>query len=943
MSTRVRLLFNFPQYRVMAQSIVTMTLGVCSIGAAIFGFWVKVWGYYLYTGAWAGGVCVLAGALGIHASRFKGVCTVKLFMAMAYFAFLASLAQLILSIGGIINTSNFYMHEEIKANEGTTQLIHGLLIGFGTFQSILSFICAVICSRLLCCFKPNQMKTSTTGNKRSIARNDSRTSTSSHRPLVSGERGRRSKRKKEGQNGNFQQIPSTADSGNRPIIRGRRYGNVPVVGSNVVELMEKQDKLKLLPVNYNENRSNHNLDIEMNTFRSPRDRDINYQSSNNYNSESRRIQDREHQIDCNLGNTRTVNNILYADGVESPDGQTTGLKSFPSNSSAKDVQGTRIHRIPSNSSYAHSFIPIENAVEEPLSIEEDEELPPYEEAIKEDKEAQCFHVDDVISNCFEPPNLQPSIENVSNEVQTTGPPSLNSGNNCDLNTYSVFNGRVSPFLDSNIPFDPQGVSYCSIKGNNGHVVSSDTVKISSMERKSHDEQRGMYQSIPSARMRDSEDKLMKNELKGLSDSVESSPDFFSRRDPRRISVSSTMSLPVGYAPPKPPRLFHKDYTSLKTFVSSDSLSTLISPSSMDKSLDSVRSKTLSPRNSLVSKQRDERGSAPTIFDNRKSVSKSSNSENTVFRYDMDIILPLSVKTNECKPREDSLKASVPYAHSSPKLKGWDELIKHKSPGISPIVVPDKVKHDNRGGILSHKASNNSQDPSDKDNSLSLKPYLIKSSEEHGEYAKRKHLSDAIVNQTGAGGFTFSESEFSISYGGNELDTGSSRQNSQVGRPERSKSYPRMKSKPALARKESSGDEHKGSDRPSLSVLERKLPLPSSFMSSSCAPVLSVWKGSENCDPVIDASTQFITAVNYTERNPSSGDVSFGLSSHNSGQNFNEETGTAGNSSAAPARSDTASSDKPLLQQIDNSSQSNTVTSHTRSPTTPGKPIYSILL
>lgn len=149
MSLRVRLLFNFPTYKVLAISIVSVIVGIASIALSAVGLVNQIWGHFVASGIWSGGLIILCGLFGITASQTRGVCVVKTFMVLAVSSCIASLAAIALSCGGVIFESRFY--PETAPRHPNTKMIHGMLIGTGTLQLILSLVCAIICIKHVCC------------------------------------------------------------------------------------------------------------------------------------------------------------------------------------------------------------------------------------------------------------------------------------------------------------------------------------------------------------------------------------------------------------------------------------------------------------------------------------------------------------------------------------------------------------------------------------------------------------------------------------------------------------------------------------------------------------------------------------------------------------------------------------------------------------------------
>lgn len=186
MSLRVRLLFNFPTYKVLAVSIVSVIVGIASIALSAIGLVNQIWGHFVASGIWCGGVIILCGLFGITASQTRGVCVVKTFMVLAVMSCLASLAVVALSCGGVISESRFY--PETAPRHPNTKMIHGMLIGTSALQFVLSLICAVICVKHVCCPpKPKRQSVPVEPGQEgsNLRRGDLRESQSSAAPLLS--------------------------------------------------------------------------------------------------------------------------------------------------------------------------------------------------------------------------------------------------------------------------------------------------------------------------------------------------------------------------------------------------------------------------------------------------------------------------------------------------------------------------------------------------------------------------------------------------------------------------------------------------------------------------------------------------------------------------------------------------------------------------------------
>ncbi|CAC5378651.1 unnamed protein product [Mytilus coruscus] len=192
MSLRIRLLFNFPTYKVLAVSIISIIVGVASISLSVIGLVNQIWGHYVATGIWSGSVIAISGFFGIASAQTRGVCVVKTFMMFSVFSCLASFGVIALSVGGLIYDSKFYL--ETVYRHPNTRLIHGMLLGTGTLQTILSLICSIICIKHVCCRpKPKHPPASTEEGqiRDEFRRGTDRGSQSSSAPLMSQSKKRR--------------------------------------------------------------------------------------------------------------------------------------------------------------------------------------------------------------------------------------------------------------------------------------------------------------------------------------------------------------------------------------------------------------------------------------------------------------------------------------------------------------------------------------------------------------------------------------------------------------------------------------------------------------------------------------------------------------------------------------------------------------------------------
>lgn len=192
MSLRVRLLFNFPTYKVLAISIVSIIVGVASISLSVIGLFNQIWGHYVATGIWSGSVIAVTGFFGIASAQTRGVCVVKTFMMFSVFSSLVSLGVIALSVGGLIYNSKFY--PDVLFRHPNTRLIHGMLLGTGTLQAVLSVVCAAISIKHICCRpkpKTNSPSSDVGEVRPAFRRGNERESQSSAAPLMSSSSGQK--------------------------------------------------------------------------------------------------------------------------------------------------------------------------------------------------------------------------------------------------------------------------------------------------------------------------------------------------------------------------------------------------------------------------------------------------------------------------------------------------------------------------------------------------------------------------------------------------------------------------------------------------------------------------------------------------------------------------------------------------------------------------------
>lgn len=699
MSLRVHLLFNLPQYPITGISIFLIFVGVCSIAATVFGFIEVIWGSYIATGAWGGGMAIITGLYGAGAAYSKGVCSVTSFTVVAYFCCLVSIGQGVMSAAGLEFRSGFYPNVNLYTgiNEGHTKIIHAILVGTAGLQFILALILAMICTRHICIGRKKEKVNQNTVlyGSSPFQRGKERASSSSQAPLVSGSNRKKPKKKKVKRKAKDHNTPSSSacihhqtftDSEQRVV--GRRYGNMPVAGANIVEAQ-----------NFSRNNSRNS------SVRGHRS----FSNANESLRSSRRRQRPPLQLQGSRYDQETQGLLAQVQNKLALESGDTALEHPPFPEiivpRASVSEFDLLEETPQNQSsrpqnVSPNFIPIRDTLSDPLSIEDDDELPPYEENPGTNEER--LHYPESISRT----NTDEDIQNLDNFDRHSDTLTFNS----DLHSSATFHseersntGNVRPvsYFEEpqnvikrershtlgSVPVpqisllnparqdiflgeqDPQGVSYCEFSRQSDKIITQKKPKHYDDTKYSAERALQRENSLKSARKSNGESEI-KNEF------CFSSPFFNNEIDPRRLSKASTVSLPAGFAPPKPPRIFTVEMSSLQSPLNESQeivkpVEKKIEHPSIDLSQVVLRRK----KPIIRSYTDDVTRSTPSSF-------KGSDEKNQGFNFDS--MTPLSVKTSQTDDHYSSFSKTKPYAQSSPKLKALEKLT---LPTISPCLSP----------------------------------------------------------------------------------------------------------------------------------------------------------------------------------------------------------------------------------------------------------------
>lgn len=703
MSLRVRLLFNFPYFKVLALSIILALLGLASIVLSALGFVREIWGHYVGSGIWCGTFVFVTGICGVAAAHWKGIYSVRLFLGTSIVSCFLSVAELGLSAGGLDYNSDFYIKRVRYAiiDHGPTKLIHGLLLMISILQFALSLTCAFICAYHACFKKYVKTRTpATTGQStKRFLRSSSRSSnvsTGSRAPLHTVNDENKRKRRKR---------PARLERNDQNNIENNHPDSRPL-------LRESQHK----PPDQNRDRRNENENSQRRQRSRPRSSSRPRREPIEIEAEHiQRVQDEDIVIE---------------------------------NTSPKDTvpQFVALQPVALVCSYYND--------EPPIPIDEDDELPPYEEVIRDaecendsmvngsrsgtyDSETRgrssCTSYDHsstnssgsstTYSNRRNILGLQKLLISPENHASRTLTENSNPNNFINANVTTPFVPPLPPKLatpereaflkDFWLSDYPQGISYCGFSRNDcpvkENIPRADRTR--SFHRQQSREREFVKQNVLDTRRHSNMengnvDGHFGNKNQFFKDYVKSQPNIRGKlHDSRTTSASSVCSLPSDNPPPKPPRLY--------------SFESPIKLELKDQSNISVKN-----QNTNLHISRKDNGSTKTYanvdmcgFENSSKIKSASKhlymnledlSEKQSKRQEIDSSTSITDKNQEntnCfrKPLEDSgrdkpgnvdlvsnLKLncdfSQPIGHSTPK----SSLMMPSSPGLSPIETSKPV-------------------------------------------------------------------------------------------------------------------------------------------------------------------------------------------------------------------------------------------------------------
>ncbi|KAL3877185.1 hypothetical protein ACJMK2_034926 [Sinanodonta woodiana] len=191
MSLSVQLMFKFPHHIVMSLAAVMAAFGIASITLAIMSLTFGVWGNYWGTGIWCGTVVFIGGLNGVVATHFKSSCCIKSYLILSIIGAVTSLAMLALSAGGLDYSSGFYkIYHDHSHNDLRTKVIYGCSLGCAIVQLVLCVASTGVCIYFIFIDKetvsfPIVKKQKNGHHKRNAGIRNSQTSISSRSPLVS--------------------------------------------------------------------------------------------------------------------------------------------------------------------------------------------------------------------------------------------------------------------------------------------------------------------------------------------------------------------------------------------------------------------------------------------------------------------------------------------------------------------------------------------------------------------------------------------------------------------------------------------------------------------------------------------------------------------------------------------------------------------------------------
>ncbi|XP_062589477.1 uncharacterized protein LOC134251134 [Saccostrea cucullata] len=770
MSLRVHLLFNLPQYPITGISIVLIFVGVCSVAASVFGFIEVIWGSYIAAGAWGGGMAVVTGLYGAGAAYSKGVHAVMSFTIVAFFCCLVSAGQGVMSAAGLDFSSGFYSNVDLfkDSNGGMTKLIHAILLGTAGLQFILALILAVICTRHMCIGRKREK-----ANQKNLLygsspfqRGNERASSSSQAPLVSGSGRKKGKNKRQKSNprehhvSNPNQTPTTHHqtfTDSEPKVRGRRFGNMPVAGANIVEAQ-----------NFSRNNSRNS---SVRGHRGVTNANDSIRSSRRRQRPPLPLQGSRYDHETQGLLTQVQNKLALESGDTSfIDDPAREILIVPRASVSEFdlLEDVVINESRRSCEPSPNFIPITDTHNNPVSIEDDDELPPYEETVMPNVEGTHISVSSLRNNTEEEINDLDNFDRQSNSLSfnsdlhssSTFRSEEKQSNNGSRRPVSYFDEPQTPkqrersYTLGTLPLsqthlldplrekfmqdyffteqDPQGVSYCEISREGDKIIEQMKPKQNGDSKYSVERALQRENSLKSTRKPGEVSESKSNDF------CYPKPFFPGEIDPRRLSKASTVSLPAGFAPPKPPRIFTVEMSSLQSPLNeSQELAKPderkpVQPLKIDLSQVVLRRKKTSSQPPF----NDASGTQPVPRDLSMEATEPRKP-----KYDVDAFTPLTIKTSH--DPFSSFSQTKPYAQSSPKLKNFEQLtLPTTLPCLSPVsntidqekesLLSENLEKDNsfyedRNDVKSTEKKRKKLDVKRKDpHPLSLLPYLTRS-------------------------------------------------------------------------------------------------------------------------------------------------------------------------------------------------------------------------
>ncbi|XP_021356017.1 uncharacterized protein LOC110452060 [Mizuhopecten yessoensis] len=238
MSLRVRLLFSFPHYQILAVTIILSLVGVSEIVLSVLGYVQKIWGYEMGGGIWGGAAAFVAGVLGIFAANKKGVGIVRLFLISSILSCFLSIPVMVLSAGGLDFNSGFYRNIQgyMKIGYSSTKLVHGFLLALAVAQFTICLTTTLVCLKHLYWNEwvikrqharhLRQIKEENQANRHRARR----ASTGSSAPLVAGNSGEnpsRRHRKHKHRTRPRSRSSANCSRGNESVVNHASHGDTP--------------------------------------------------------------------------------------------------------------------------------------------------------------------------------------------------------------------------------------------------------------------------------------------------------------------------------------------------------------------------------------------------------------------------------------------------------------------------------------------------------------------------------------------------------------------------------------------------------------------------------------------------------------------------------------------------------------------------------------------